>query len=515
MQALNISLFRWLAAGYAPNVQLLWLASWVAVNGAFVCVPVMGWMLWRRPPQRTYIMLAIVAAVVATVAAHAAAHVFQVPRPFVAGLSADYMQHGAGRGSLPSAHASALFTLAWLFFLRPALRGASGALFAVALAVGWARVYVGLHYPLDICAGLLLGALVAAVFWRLAVFFERAPAPVPASRPPEYLVADAGAANVAAERRTPRSISCVVPCFNEADNLERLLPLLSAKLASLAPRWEIVLVDDGSTDATGARLPGWAGQAGIRALQLSRNFGKEAALIAGLQAAKGDVVVMMDADMQHPLALLATFVRHWGAGADVVYAVRANRQDESRFKRVGARWFYGLLNHGGRFKIPEDAGDFRLMDRAVVQALLALPERNRFMKGLYAWVGFGAVAVPYLPDDRAHGASHFNKLRLLQMALDGLTAFTVWPLQAVAYLGFLLALGAFGYGAYLTIVYLLYGHDVSGWTTIVVSLMLFAGVQMISVGIVGEYVGRVYEEVKRRPLFLVQRELGEGLREDA
>lgn len=314
--------------------------------------------------------------------------------------------------------------------------------------------------------------------------------------------------------RGAHSISCVLPCFNEAENLDRLLPLLSAKLAGLAPLWEIVLVDDGSTDETELRLPHWTEKPGVRALRLSRNFGKEAALTAGLQAAKGELIIMMDADMQHPLALLDTFVRHWGAGADVVYAVRAHREEESRFKRVGTRWFYGLLNHGGRFKVPEDAGDFRLMDRAVVQALLDLPERNRFMKGLYAWVGFDAVAVSYLPDERAHGVSHFSKLRLIRLALDGIMAFTVWPLRAVIGLGFLLALGAFGYGAYLTLVYLLYGHNVSGWTTIMVSLMLFAGVQLVSLGVVGEYVGRIYEEVKRRPLFLVKRDLGQGIKED-
>ena len=332
--------------------------------------------------------------------------------------------------------------------------------------------------------------------------------------PPRGAALDGAGAAGSAVRRA-RSISCVLPSFNEAENLEALLPLLSAKLAGLAPLWEIVVVDDGSTDGTGERLLHWVRQPGIRVLRLSRNFGKEAALTAGLQAAKGEVVIMMDADMQHPLALLDTFVQHWGAGADVVYAVRAQRDAESRFKRVGTRWFYGLLNRGDRFKVPVDAGDFRLMDRTVVQALLALPERNRFMKGLYAWVGFDAVAIPYVPDERAHGASHFDRLRLIRLALDGITAFTVWPLRAVICLGFVLALSAFVYGAYLTLVYLLYGHDVSGWTAIVVSLMLFAGVQLVSLGVVGEYVGRVYEEVKRRPLFLVKREFGQGIREDA
>jgi len=311
--------------------------------------------------------------------------------------------------------------------------------------------------------------------------------------------------------RPLHTLSCIVPCYNEAENLEQLLPLLQAQLACLAEQWEIILVDDGSSDATAQRMPQWTQHAGVRGLQLSRNFGKEAALTAGLQAAAGDVVVMLDADLQHPLALLDTFVRHWRAGADVVYAVREHRDGESWFKRIGAGWFYGMVN-GGRFKVPANAGDFRLMDRSVVQALLALPERNRFMKGLYAWVGFEAVAVTYLPEERGHGHSHFNKWRLLRLALDGLFAFTLWPLRTVIMVGFLLALAAFAYGAYLTAGYLLYGHTVNGWTTIVVSLMLFAGIQLVSLGVVGEYVGRIYEETKRRPIFVVKRDLGVGLK---
>lgn len=311
--------------------------------------------------------------------------------------------------------------------------------------------------------------------------------------------------------RTLESISCVVPCYNEADNLEQLLPLLRAQLARLAPRWEIVLVDDGSSDATAARMPLWTQEPGVRAVLLSRNFGKEAALTAGLQAAQGQVVVLMDSDMQHPPAFLETFVRHWCAGADVVYAVREHREAESAFKRVGTNWFYSLINGSERFQMPPGAGDFRLMDRQVVRALLALPERNRFMKGLYAWVGFESVAVPYLPQERAHGHTHFSKRRLIRFGIDGLTAFSLWPLRAVIGLGFALALASFAYGAYLSVEYFLHGHDVSGWTTIVVSLMLFAGIQLVSLGVVAEYVGRIYEEVKCRPLYLVKRELGQGL----
>ena len=307
-------------------------------------------------------------------------------------------------------------------------------------------------------------------------------------------------------------VSCVVPCRNEAQNLVRLLPLLRNLLSEHAREWEVVLVDDGSTDGTAELLAAWAQRPGFRVLQLSRNFGKEAALTAGLQAARGDVVVTMDADLQHSPSLIPTMIRHWGSGADVVYAVRRSRDDESAVKRLGVRWFYALVNAADRFEVPAGAGDFRLMDRAAVDALLSLPERNRFMKGLYAWVGFDAVAIPYTPTPRAHGRSHFSAMRLIRLSVDGLTAFTTWPLRAVSVAGFVLALLGFLYGGYLTASYLLYGHAVSGWTTIAVSLMLFSGIQMISIGIAGEYIGRIFEEVKARPLFIVKRELGRGLR---
>lgn len=318
--------------------------------------------------------------------------------------------------------------------------------------------------------------------------------------------------SVARPRRRPAPrLSCVIPCRNEALNLELLLPRLQLLLSRLVPAWEVILVDDGSTDTTAVRIAAWTRMPGVRALQLSRNFGKEAALTAGLQAAHGDVVVLMDADLQHPPELIESFVNLWCDGADVVYARRDDREEESAIKRTGTRWFYRLLNIGDRFEVPEGAGDFRLLDRRVVDALLALPERNRFMKGLYAWVGFDARAVPYRPAARANGHSHYSVLRLAKLSLDGLTAFTTWPLRAISGVGFALALMSLAYGAYLSVVYLLYGHPLGGWTTIVVSLMLFAGIQMISLGIVGEYVGRVFEEVKARPLFVIRKEWGRGL----
>ena len=339
------------------------------------------------------------------------------------------------------------------------------------------------------------------------------PHPVDTPPPPVALRMSDAAEDVVAgvHLHRPVVLSCIVPCFNEAQSLALLLPELTATLAQCASRWEVILVDDGSTDASAALLADWALTPGIRVLQLSRNFGKEAALSAGLHAAAGDVVVMMDADLQHPPAMIPRFIAQWRGGADVVYALRADRRDESRFKRLGTRWFYALVNAADRFEVPAGAGDFRLMDRKVVDALLALPERNRFMKGLYAWVGFDTVAIPYQPPPRRHGVSHFSAWRLIRLSLDGLTAFTHWPLRAVSGIGFAMALLAFAYGAYLSLGYLFEGHAVSGWTTIVVSLMLFAGIQLISLGIVGEYVGRIFEEVKARPLFIVKQQLGQGL----
>lgn len=308
-----------------------------------------------------------------------------------------------------------------------------------------------------------------------------------------------------------RSISCVVPCFNEGANLRHLLPRLEDILWATQLRWEIIVVDDGSTDDTAAVAQAWCELPGFRCISLSRNFGKEAALTAGLAAATGDAVVLLDGDLQHSPDLIHKMIAQWLAGAEVVYAVREQRNDESRFKQWGSKLFYRLLDTSDRFVVPKDAGDFRLMDRKVVDALMSLPERSRFMKGLYAWVGFRAVAMPYTPAPRAEGVSSFNARRLVRLAIDGLTAFTTWPLRMVSVVGLLFALPAFAYGIFVTVDHLLFGNEVSGWTTIVVSLMFFIGVQMISTGIVGEYIARIYEEVKGRPLYVVRRQEGKGL----
>lgn len=316
----------------------------------------------------------------------------------------------------------------------------------------------------------------------------------------------------AAARDAGAGLSCVVPCKNEAKNLELLLPRLVELLPTLGLPWELLLVDDGSSDATPAIGAAWAARyPGIRLVQLSRNFGKEAAITAGLEAARGGIVAILDADLQHPPQLLADMLARWRDGADVVYALRVDRSDESIVKRAGTGIFYRLLNAGDRFEVPAGAGDFRLMDRAAVQALLSLPERRRFMKGLYAWVGFDAEPLPYEPEERAHGRSHFSLRRLVGLSLDGLTSFTTWPLRIVTYVGTVLAIISFAYGGFLTVEYLLHGHEVSGWTTIVVTMMLFFGIQMVFIGIIGEYIGRIFEEVKQRPVYVIKREVGRGL----
>jgi glycosyltransferase involved in cell wall biosynthesis len=307
--------------------------------------------------------------------------------------------------------------------------------------------------------------------------------------------------------RTP-SISCVVPAYNEALNLPRLLPALIDRLGTLTDSWEIIVVDDGSRDATLAALEPWLGGTGVVCLALSRNFGKEAALGAGLDHARGDVVVTMDADLQHPVDLLAPMLARWREGADMVYAVRADRREESAFKRLGARVFYRLLKFGSSIDIPPHAGDFRLMDRCVVDALCALPERTRFMKGLYAWVGYRSCAIEFSPPPRFAGRSGFGMRALLSLAASGITAFSNLPLRMASALGSLLAVVAIGYGAWVVIDHFVNGSGVAGWATIVVGLMFFSGVQLLFIGVLGEYLGRVYEEVKLRPRYIVARQLG-------
>jgi glycosyltransferase involved in cell wall biosynthesis len=326
---------------------------------------------------------------------------------------------------------------------------------------------------------------------------ERAP-------PPQQLAA-AAAAPI---RPTQPSLSCVIPAHNEASNLPVLLEQLTRQLHAMSPSWEVVVVDDGSRDATVAALAPWLTRPGVVCLQLSRNFGKEAALGAGLDHARGDVVFTLDADLQHPVELLPQMLQAWREGADMVYAVRRDRRNESALKRIGTRVFYALMKIGSSIEIPPNAGDFRLLDRCVVEALCSLPERTRFMKGLYAWVGFRSQSIDFDPPARTSGRSGFGLKALLSLAASGITAFSNLPLRIGSALGTLLAMVAIGYGIWVVIEHFTSGHDVPGWATIVAGLMFFSGIQLLTIGILGEYLGRVYDEVKRRPRYLVARRLG-------
>jgi len=328
-----------------------------------------------------------------------------------------------------------------------------------------------------------------------------------------HLSTDSKTAPDIAGRLAPRvlrdaMISCVVPAYNEHENLALLLPRLQEVLTSTGANWEVVVVDDGSRDATSILMSSWARLPGFRYVQLSRNFGKEPAITAGLEAALGDAVIILDADLQHPPSLLPTMIARWEAGIDMVYAVRENRNDESFTKRWGTKMFYSLLGGSRGVHVPPHAGDFRLMDRAVVNALLQLPERNRFMKGLYAWVGFESESITYVPDSRQYGESHFSALKLIRLGLAGLTAFTTWPLRAVSLVGFSISLCSFSYGLYIVCEYLLFRNPVNGWPTIVTILLFFSGINLISLGIVGEYIARIFDEVKGRPLYLVRQAVG-------
>uniref|UniRef100_Q47CE2 Glycosyl transferase, family 2 n=1 Tax=Dechloromonas aromatica (strain RCB) TaxID=159087 RepID=Q47CE2_DECAR len=305
-------------------------------------------------------------------------------------------------------------------------------------------------------------------------------------------------------------VTCIVPSLNEHDNLKALLPQLADLLTGIGVNWEVIVVDDGSSDATPLLMTEWVKKPGFSYLQLSRNFGKEAALTAGLEAAKGHAVVLLDADLQHPVSLIPVMIKKWLSGIDNIYAVRKTREDESWIKRVGSQLFYKLLSTSRRVEVPAHAGDFRLMDRRVVEALLQLPERTRFMKGLYAWVGFQSEAIEYVPSDRLYGSSRFDIVKLLGLALAGVTAFTTWPLRLVSGIGIFVAIPSFFYGLYLVVDYLLHGHQISGWTTIVTLQLFSSGIVLLSIGIVGEYLAQVFEEVKGRPLYLIRQRLGSG-----
>jgi glycosyltransferase involved in cell wall biosynthesis len=302
--------------------------------------------------------------------------------------------------------------------------------------------------------------------------------------------------------RRPGLLSVVAPLHDEEGNVDALCERVRTALGAVP--WELVLVDDGSRDGTPARLAGLAAaDPRIKVVALSRSFGHQAALTAGLEHARGDVVAMMDGDLQDPPEVLPELLARWADGADVVYAVREERPGETRFKLVSARWFYRVFGRLAGLPLEVDSGDFRLMDRRALDALLAMPERNRFLRGMTVWVGFTQTAVRYRRAARATGETKFTLGRMLRFSFDAITSFSHAPLQAATLLGFLFSGLAF-LAIPLTIVARYSDIYVPGVPSTIVIILLLGGIQLITVGIIGEYVGRIYDEVKRRPLYVVR-----------
>ncbi len=300
-------------------------------------------------------------------------------------------------------------------------------------------------------------------------------------------------------------LSIVIPIYNEQDNLNTLFERLTTVLEPLPLTYELVCVNDGSKDQSlTALIAHHQRNPAIKVVNLSRNFGKEIALSAGIDYATGAAVIPLDADLQDPPELIGILVEKWREGYDVVYATRRSRQGETWLKKFTANAFYQTIDSMSPVYIPPNTGDFRLLDRRVVEALKQMPERNRFMKGMFAWVGFRQIAIPFDRDPRLMGQTTWNYWKLWNFALDGITSFSTLPLKIWTYLGLLISLLALIYAGFLILRTLIFGIDLPGYASLMVTTLFFGGIQLITLGVIGEYLGRVYEEVKARPLYFVR-----------
>ena len=300
-------------------------------------------------------------------------------------------------------------------------------------------------------------------------------------------------------------LSVVVPAYNEHEVLDPFHQRLGAVLDRLPAGTEIVYVNDGSNDATiGVMRRLRDVDPRVAIVDLSRNYGKEVALTAGLDFARGDAVVVIDADLQDPPELIPDLVAHWREGYDVVYGKRAAREGETWVKKLTAHYFYRFIRFVGKVQIPEDTGDFRLLSRRAVESLNQLREQHRFMKGLFAWIGFPQKAVPYRRDPRYAGETKWNYWRLWNFAIEGITSFSIAPLKLASYVGVLTAVVAFIYGAFMLIRTLVFGNPVPGYPSLLVVILFLGGLQLLALGVIGEYLGRMFNETKRRPLYYVQ-----------
>lgn len=304
-------------------------------------------------------------------------------------------------------------------------------------------------------------------------------------------------------------LSLIIPCYNEEDNLEHLFESLNSVLIPLNISYEFVCINDGSKDLTLENLINYHHQdSRIKIVNLSRNFGKEAALTAGLDFANGKAVIPIDADLQDPPELIKELLEKWYEGYQVVYGVRRSREGETWLKRFTAKYFYQIIGKISSIEIPANTGDYRLLDRQVVEALKKLPERNRFMKGLFSWVGFKQIAVYFDRLPRKRGKTSFNYWKLWNFALDGITSFSSIPLKVWGYFGLFISTLSLIYGSFLVIKTIILGIDVPGYASTIVIILFLGGIQLITLGVIGEYIARIYEEVKNRPVYLVRESYG-------
>jgi len=314
-----------------------------------------------------------------------------------------------------------------------------------------------------------------------------------------------------------KTVSIIVPMYNEQEVIAEFHRRLSEVLEGIhAYAFEILYVNDGSRDRTLDELTRQtAGDPRVQILDLSRNFGKEAAMSAGIDHARGAAAILIDADLQDPPELIPDMLHAWESGYDMVCMQRLQRDGETLLKKATARGFYALMRHIGEAQLPENVGDFRLLGRPVLEALKRLPERTRFMKGLFAWVGFHTCLLPYRRDPRFAGTTKWNYWRLWNFALEGVTSFTVTPLKLASYAGLFTALGALGFGLYVLVKALLYGDPVPGYPSLMVVILFLGGLQLLALGIIGEYLGRMFIEAKHRPLYLLKnRPLDSAARSD-
>jgi glycosyltransferase involved in cell wall biosynthesis len=303
-------------------------------------------------------------------------------------------------------------------------------------------------------------------------------------------------------------ISCIVPVHNEAAGIGLFLDSLVQELATLSNDYEIIVVDDGSTDQSVVAVLPFTTTGTTRLIKLSRNFGKETALSAGLDHCTGDVTIILDADFQHPINVIAEFLQQWVNGYDMVYGVRKNRNDESRLKRWITHYFYLTMSKITKITIVPNAGDFRLLSRNVVEALNQCEERDRFMKGLYAWVGFKSIGVPFEVAARASGKSSWSFKRLAELAITGITSFSNVPLRIWGFAGLAVACFSFAVAIWICVKTLIFGVDVPGYASIMVAIFFFCGVQLLSIGVLGEYIAKIFNEVKRRPKYIIEQKSG-------